>query len=76
MVVALKDMVESATAALLLFFYPSENSMAIITVGPAQPTPEDGFRVCIYVSVCVCVHVCVCVCVVTKIVGWKCRLLW
>lgn len=41
-------MVESATAALLLFFSPSQNSMAIITVGPTQPTPEDGF-------VCVCV---------------------
>lgn len=45
---ALKDTVESATAALLLFFSPFQNSMAIITVGPARPTPEEGF----------CVHVC------------------
>ncbi len=64
-VIALKDMVESATAALLLFFSPSQNSMAIITVGPAQPTLEDGFYACL----CVCVYVCVCVC------GWTCRLL-
>lgn len=54
-VVGLKDMVESAAAALLLFFSPSQNSMAIITVGPAQPTPEDGF--CVYV--CVCAYMCV-----------------
>lgn len=45
-VVELKAMVKSATAAFLLFFYPSQNSMAIITVGPAQPMPEDGFSVC------------------------------
>lgn len=44
---ALKDMVESATAALLLFFSPFQNSTAIITVGPARPTPEEGF--CVYV---------------------------
>ncbi len=52
-VIALKDMVESATAALLLFFSPSQNSMAIITVGPAQPTLEDGFYACLCVCVCV-----------------------
>lgn len=51
---ALKDMVESATATLLLFFSPSQNSMAIITVGPAQPTPEDGF--CVYTCVFICVY--------------------
>lgn len=44
---ALKDMVESATAALLLFFSPFQNSTAIITVGPARPTPGEGF--CVYV---------------------------
>lgn len=44
---ALKDTVESATAALLLFFSPFQNSTAIITVGPARPTPGEGF--CVYV---------------------------
>lgn len=44
---ALKDMVESATAAPLLFFSPFQNSTAIITVGPARPTPGEGF--CVYV---------------------------
>lgn len=44
---AFKDMVESATAALLLFFSPFQNSMAIITVGPARPTPEEGFCECV-----------------------------
>lgn len=44
---ALKDMVESATAAPLLFFSPFQNSTAIITVGPARPTPGEGFCVCV-----------------------------
>ena len=51
-VVALRE-IESTTVAVLLLYSPSQNSMAVITVGPVQPTPEDGF--------CVCVRVCVCV---------------
>lgn len=59
----------------VVFLSLSQNSMAIITVGPAQPTPEDGFRARTHArmhAVCVCV----CACVVTKAVGWMCRLLW
>ena len=29
------------------FSPPLKNSTAVITVGPAQPTPEDGFCVCV-----------------------------
>lgn len=54
MVEELKDMVESATAAFLLFFSPLQNSTTIITVGPVEPTPEDGFRV--RECVCVCCY--------------------
>lgn len=51
MVVALKETVKSATVTLLLFHSPSQNSMAVISVSPTQPTPQDGFGECAFVCV-------------------------
>lgn len=50
-VVALRETVKSATVTLLLFHSPSQNSMAVITVSPTQPTPQDGFGERVFVCV-------------------------